>query len=494
MYNLGLDLGTSFIKAALTECSSGNVVNVVSQPSSEQKIKVFKDGWAEQDPEIWWKNTCLAIKNLISLTNINPSLISRIGISYQMHGLVLLDDNGNLIRDSIIWCDDRAVSVGKKAFIELGKEKCIDQLLNSPANFTASKLKWVKNNEKELYNRVYKFMLPGDYIAYRFSGKMTTTNMGLSEAIFWDFKKNKIADFLLKHYEIDNSLIPEIVSNFGFQCKLNKKGSSECGLVENIPIYYRAGDQPNNALSLNVLKPGEVAATAGTSGVLFAVTDNKKTNENERINNFLHVEVDNSTSIGKLLCINGAGIQYAKLKNKLNIESYEEMNKLSLKVGVGSEELTYLPFGNGSERMLNNINVGSSMFNFDKRVHNNAHLIRATLEGIAFAFVYGMQILIKDGVKPSVVRAGNDNLFKSNVFGNTVSTLINTEIEIYDTTGAVGAARAVDLNNRNFNEFGKNIIENDFLKTFSPQSNLSDYKVAYDLWVEKLKLTLNKNI
>ena len=494
MYNLGLDLGTSFIKAALTECSSGNVVNVVSQPSSEQKIKVFKDGWAEQDPEIWWKNTCLAIKNLISLTNINPSLISRIGISYQMHGLVLLDDNGNLIRDSIIWCDDRAVSVGKKAFIELGKEKCIDQLLNSPANFTASKLKWVKNNEKELYNRVYKFMLPGDYIAYRFSGKMTTTNMGLSEAIFWDFKKNKIADFLLKHYEIDNSLIPEIVSNFGFQCKLNKKGSSECGLVENIPIYYRAGDQPNNALSLNVLKPGEVAATAGTSGVLFAVTDNKKTNENERINNFLHVEVDNSTSIGKLLCINGAGIQYSKLKNKLNIESYEEMNKLSLKVGVGSEELTYLPFGNGSERMLNNINVGSSMFNFDKKVHNNAHLIRATLEGIAFAFVYGMQILIKDGVKPSVVRAGNDNLFKSNVFGNTVSTLINTEIEIYDTTGAVGAARAVDLNNRNFNEFGKNIIENDFLKTFSPQSNLSDYKVAYDLWVEKLKLTLNKNI
>ena len=494
MYNLGLDLGTSFIKAALTECSSGNVVNVVSQPSSEQKIKVLKDGWAEQDPEIWWKNTCLAIKNLISLTNINPSLISRIGISYQMHGLVLLDDNGNLIRDSIIWCDDRAVSVGKKAFIELGKEKCIDQLLNSPANFTASKLKWVKNNEKELYNRVYKFMLPGDYIAYRFSGKMTTTNMGLSEAIFWDFKKNKIADFLLKHYEIDNSLIPEIVSNFGFQCKLNKKGSLECGLVENIPIYYRAGDQPNNALSLNVLKPGEVAATAGTSGVLFAVTDNKKTNENERINNFLHVEVDNSTSIGKLLCINGAGIQYAKLKNKLNIESYEEMNKLSLKVGVGSEELTYLPFGNGSERMLNNINVGSSMFNFDKRVHNNAHLIRATLEGIAFAFVYGMQILIKDGVKPSVVRAGNDNLFKSNVFGNTVSTLINTEIEIYDTTGAVGAARAVDLNNRNFNEFGKNIIENDFLKTFSPQSNLSDYKVAYDLWVEKLKLTLNKNI
>ena len=324
MYNLGLDIGTSFIKAALTECSSGNVVNLVSQPSTEQKIKVFKDGWAEQDPEMWWKNTCQAIKNLISLTNINPSLISGIGISYQMHGLVLLDKKGNLLRDSIIWCDDRAVSIGKKAFVEIGKEKCVDQLLNSPANFTASKLKWVKNNEKDLYKKIHKFLLPGDYIAYRFSGKMTTTKMGLSEGMLWDFKKNNIADFLLKHYEIDNSLIPEIVSNFGFQCKLNKKGSSECGLVENIPIYYRAGDQPNNALSLNVLKPGELAATAGTSGVVFAVTDNKKTNESERINNFLHAEIDNSNSLGKLLCINGAGIQYAKLKNKLNIESYDD--------------------------------------------------------------------------------------------------------------------------------------------------------------------------
>ena len=490
MYNLGLDIGTSFIKAALTECSSGNKVNLVSEPSSEQEIIVLKDGWAEQNPEIWWKNTCLAIKNLISLNNINPSLISGIGISYQMHGLVLLDSKGNSLRNSIIWCDDRAVDIGKQAFTELGQIKCINQLLNSPANFTASKLKWVKNNENELYNKIYKFMLPGDYIAYRLSGEMTTTKTGLSEAMLWDYKNNSVADFLLKHYEIDSSLIPKIVPTFGFQCKLNKKGSSECGLLEDIPIYYRAGDQPNNALSLNVLKPGEIATTAGTSGVVFAVTDNVKTNESERINNFLHVNINNSISLGKLLCINGAGIQYAKLKNELNIDSYVEMNKLSSVVEVGSEQLTYLPFGNGSERMLNNINVGSNMLNFDINVHKKEHIIRATLEGIAFAFVYGMQILINDGVKPKVIRAGNDNLFKSKVFGDTISTLINTDIEIYETTGAIGAARAVDLRNGDFNKFGNNIIDNDFLKTFSPQPNLNDYKNAYNLWVEKLELTL----
>lgn len=490
MYNLGLDIGTSFIKAALTECSSGNKVNLVSEPSSEQEIIVCKDGWAEQNPEIWWKNTCLAIKNLISLNNINPSLISGIGISYQMHGLVLLDSKGNSLRNSIIWCDDRAVDIGKQAFTELGQIKCINQLLNSPANFTASKLKWVKNNENELYNKIYKFMLPGDYIAYRLSGEMTTTKTGLSEAILWDYKNNSVADFLLKHYEIDSSLIPKIVPTFGFQCKLNKKGSSECGLLEDIPIYYRAGDQPNNALSLNVLKPGEIATTAGTSGVVFAVTDNVKTNESERINNFLHVNINNSISLGKLLCINGAGIQYAKLKNELNIDSYVEMNKLSSVVEVGSKQLTYLPFGNGSERMLNNINIGSKMLNFDINIHKKEHVIRATLEGIAFAFVYGMQILINDGVKPKVIRAGNDNLFKSKVFGETISTLINTDIEIYETTGAIGAARAVDLRNGDFNKFGNNIIDNDFLKTFSPQPNLNDYKNAYNLWVEKLELTL----
>ena len=490
MYNLGLDIGTSFIKAALTECSSGNKVNLVSEPSSEQEIIVLKDGWAEQNPEIWWKNTCIAIKNLISLNNINPSLISGIGISYQMHGLVLLDSKGNSLRNSIIWCDDRAVAIGKQAFTELGQIKCINQLLNSPANFTASKLKWVKNNENELYNKIYKFMLPGDYIAYRLSGKMTTTKTGLSEGMLWDYKNNSVADFLLKYYEIDSSLIPKIVPTFGFQCKLNKKGSSECGLLEDIPIYYRAGDQPNNALSLNVLNPGEIAATAGTSGVVFAVTDNVKTNESERINNFLHVNINNSISLGKLLCINGAGIQYAKLKNELNINSYDEMNKLSSVVEVGSKQLTYLPFGNGSERMLNNINVGSKMLNFDINIHKKEHVIRATLEGIAFAFVYGMQILINDGVKPKVIRAGNDNLFKSKVFGETISTLINTDIEIYETTGAFGAARAVDLRNRDFNKFENNIIENDFLRTFSPQPNLNDYKNAYNLWVEKLELTL----
>ena len=333
-------------------------------------------------------------------------------------------------------------------------------------------------------------MLPGDYIAYKLSGKINTTKSGLSEGIFWDYKKDKISTELLNYYGIKESIFPEIVPSFGYQCCVDEKGANDTGLTPNTPINYRAGDQPNNALSLNVLTPGQIAATAGTSGVIYAVSSNLLTSESERINNFIHVSNDDNLIIGKLLCINGAGIQYSKLKKDLNIESFDEMNEMSNIPPVGSSNLIYLPFGNGSERMLNNKNIGSKLINFDQNVHEDSFVIRSTLEGIAFAFVYGMQILIKDGVKPDNIRSGNDNLFRSNVFGETIATLLNLNIEIYETTGAIGASRAVDLHLGDFDKFGNNIIENDFLKNYYPQKNKFDYLNAYNLWLKELKLTL----
>jgi len=492
MYSVGLDIGTSFIKAALTKNSSGKLIDLVLEPSKEQAIISFKDGWAEQDPEVWWNNSCKAIKSLISKNNLNPNDITSLGISYQMHGLVLVDKDGKCLRKSIIWCDDRAVEIGKNAYVRLGEKYCTENLLNSPANFTASKLKWVKENEPEIYSKIHKIMLPGDYIVFKFSEKITTTVCGLSEGIFWDFKKNKISSALLKNFQIPISMIPEIVPSFGFQCNVSLNVKNECGLSENVCINYRAGDQPNNALSLNVLKPGQVAATAGTSGVIYAVTDQLKTSETERINNFMHVSPKKDQLIGKLLCINGAGIEYAKLKTKLDLDSYEIMNLFSEKSPIGSNNLIYLPFGNGSERMLNNKNVGSKLINYDKEKHTNSDLIRATLEGIAFAFVYGMKILIKDGVNPNLIRAGNDNLFQSSVFSETISTVLNIKIELYNTTGAIGASRASNLNVSNLEKFASNVDKNDYFKTYKPRANNYDYTNAYDRWLNELKLVLNK--
>ena len=405
----------------------------------------------------------------------------------------VLSKDGEPLRKSIIWCDSRAVSIGRKAYTEIGEELCNANLLNSPANFTASKLKWVQENEPDIYKRIYKFMLPGDFIAYKFSNEINTTISGLSEGIFWDFKNNSLADFLFNYYNIDKSLVPDIVDTFSLQSKVSKKGELESGVQEGTPIYYRAGDQPNNALSLNVFKDGEVAATGGTSGVMYAVTKNLSGKESTRVNNFAHVNYRQSNQlVGKLLNINGAGIQYRWLLNNLSVSSYEEMNNLASEIPIGSQDLCLIPFGNGAERMLNNEQIGTRILNLNLNTHHKAHLCRAALEGIAFSFVYGMEILKSDGIEPKVIRAGNDNLFRSEIFANTVATLIEQEIEIYNTTGAVGAARAVSLHKGDFETFGKLIMNNDHVMTFMPLKNKEPYKRAYNNWKKELELILKK--
>lgn len=491
MYYIGFDLGTSSIKAALVEVVTGKSIGIVQEPEAEMKILALKNGWAEQKPEEWWQYICKAIEKLKKRHNVTRSQIKGIGISYQMHGLVLVDKVGKPLRKSIIWCDSRAVETGHTAYKSIGEEKCTSHLMNSPANFTASKLKWVKDNEPEIYKMIYKFMLPGDYIAFRFSNKINTTISGLSEGIFWDFKKNRIADFLLEHYGISESLVPDIVDTFGLQSVVDKKGEEESGLAAGTPIYYRAGDQPNNALSLNVFNPGEVAATGGTSGVVFAVTENLSVNECTRVNNFAHVNYKRGIPrIGKLLNINGAGIQYRWLLNNLNVGSYDEMNQLASKVPVGSGGVCILPFGNGAERMLNNMEIGTRLVNINLNNHQKGHICRAALEGIAFSFVYGIDILKSDGIEIKVMRAGNDNLFRSEIFANTVATLIDKEIEIYNTTGAIGAARAAGLHEGDFVSYGKSVEDNDHMMTFVPFKDKDPYLSAYENWKTELNFIL----
>lgn len=491
MYYIGYDIGSSSVKVALVEAETGKKIIVLHEPQNEMEIVSLHADWAEQDPEIWWQYICVATKRAIREANIDASKILGVGISYQMHGLVIVDKEGNALRNSIIWCDSRAVEIGDKAYADLGQEKCGEHLLNSPGNFTASKLKWVKENEPEIYNQVYKYMLPGDYIAYKLTGDIKTTKNGLSEGMLWDYKENKVANWLLDYYGIDQSLTPEIVENFTNQGVLNEKGSKESGLPIGIPVVYRAGDQPNNALSLNVLNPGEVAATGGTSGVFYAVSDISTGNKTNRVNNFVHVNYELETPrIGKLLNINGAGIQYRWLRNNMGDETYESMNRKASKIAIGSDGVVVIPFGNGAERMFNNKTIGTHFLNLNLNIHNSAHLFRASLEGIAFSFVYGMECLKDDNATINVIRAGNDNLFRSEIFSNTVATLIGHEIEIYNTTGAVGAARAVGLKDGDYNKFGSSITTNDHVMTFLPLKNKEPYETAYQKWKQELEFIL----
>lgn len=494
MYYLGLDIGSSSVKIALVDKETGASLGVVQEPETEMSMLAISNGWAEQNPEDWWQYVCKGIERIKVQCGVSSDAIVGIGISYQMHGLVLVDDKGKSLRNSIIWCDSRAVKIGQDAFKEIGEKQCSEQLLNSPANFTASKLKWVKENEPEIYEQVYKFMLPGDYIAFRFSGIINSTISGLSEGVFWNFQKDTISKTVMDHYGFDKAIVPDIVDTFSEQSNVNLLGADQSGLAEGTPILYRAGDQPNNALSLNVFKPGEVAATGGTSGVVYAITNSLSVKESARVNNFAHVNYKQGEDprIGKLLCINGAGIQYRWLLNNLDVATYEEMNTLASKVAIGSGGVCVIPFGNGAERMLNNKEIGTRIVNLNLNNHSKSDLCRAALEGIAFSFVYGMDILKSDGITLNVIRAGNDNLFRSEIFSNTIATLIGHEIEIYNTTGAIGAARAADLHKGNFELFGKRIMENDYVKTYKPLPEKDSYQKAYDNWKKELELIINK--
>lgn len=493
MYRIGYDIGSSSVKVALIDVQTGKKVEVLQEPETEMSITAKQPGWAEQDPELWWEYVCTVTKRLLTKREIKPEEISGIGISYQMHGLVIIDDQGQVIRDAIIWCDSRAVNVGQSAFMAIGTEKCEQTLLNSPANFTASKLGWLAQNEPENFKRIAKFMLPGDYIAYRFCGKATTTPSGLSEGVFWNFKDNEVSQDILTHFGIENRQVPEICDTFSQQGIIAAIGAQESGLAVGTPICYRAGDQPNNALSLSIFEPGEVAATGGTSGVMYAVTNSMSVKEYEKVNNFLHVNSSNEHKrIGKLLCINGCGITYRWLKDQLDIDSYEDMNTLAGRIPIGSDGVCVLPFGNGAERMLKNKDIGAHILNLNYNRHTREHLCRAALEGIAFSFVYGMEIMREDGIKSSIIRAGNDNLFRAPIFSETVATLLDHSIEIYDTTGAVGAARATLVEDRGLEYVRKAVLDNDYETTYHPLPNKEPYHKAYQNWKSTLKFHLHQ--
>ena len=494
MYLLGFDIGSSSVKVSLVNGENGNCVASSFHPKQEMKITAHKAGWAEQEPELWWSNLKLALADVLNESKVNPEDILSIGISYQMHGLVMVDKNHEVIRPSIIWCDSRAASIGDKAFEEIGGQRCLTNLLNSPGNFTASKLKWVKDNEPELYSRVYKIMLPGDYIAMKLSGEIQTTVSGLSEGIMWDFKENSLADILFKNYGFSSEIIPEIVPTFAAQCQVSAKTAKELGLSAKTSISYRAGDQPNNALSLNVLNPGEIATTAGTSGVVYGVSDEIKYDHQSRVNTFAHVNyTKENPRLGVLLCINGTGILNAWMKRMIGENlSYEDMNRFASEIAIGSNGISVLPFGNGAERVLNNKNIGSVLSGINFNIHQKGHLLRAAQEGIVFSFKYGMDIMQNIGINASVIRAGKANMFLSPIFRDTLAGITGATIELYNTDGSFGAARGAGVGSGYYTSFNEAFSNVKKLETVVPDnSKIAEYQDAYKNWKNQLEKVLS---
>ena len=494
MYLIGYDIGSSSIKAALVDSASGKTLGIAQYPDSEMDIISRQQGWAEQQPELWWENIGHATKRLLETTSVNTADIKGIGISYQMHGLVLVDKDNHVLRPSIIWCDSRAVEIGNQAFDHIGNQKCLQHLLNSPGNFTASKLKWVKDNEPAVYDRIHKAMLPGDYIGMKMTGEIKTTISGLSEGMFWDFEENGVADFLMENYGLHSDLIPDIVPTFSDQGRLHREAADFLGLTSGIPIGYRAGDQPNNAMSLNVLNPGEIAATGGTSGVVYGVVDRPFIDDKTRVNSFAHVNyTKENPRIGVLLCVNGAGIQYSWIRQMMASEgvSYNDMERMVSSIEVNSDGLRIIPFGNGAERMLQNNDVGGHIINVQFNRHSKAHFYRAALEGIANSFIYGVEIMKSLGLNTNVMRVGNDNLFQSEVFSTTIATVLDCEIEMIETTGAVGAAKAAGIAANIYSSPEEAFKDTTVVKTYQSIGKHTQHRNGYETWKADLEKILS---
>ena len=490
MYLLGYDIGSSSVKAALVDASTGNCIASDFYPKAEAPIKALKQGWAEQEPESWWEYLRGATASILSSSRISPKEIAAIGISYQMHGLVAIDKEHRVIRDSIIWCDSRGVPFGEKAMNELGSETCLSHLLNSPGNFTASKLKWVKENEPELFERIYKIMLPGDYIAMKLTGEVSTTISGLSEMMLWDFKNDAPAEFMLDYFGFDKSILPDIKPTFSEQGRVTERAAAELGLVAGIPVTYRAGDQPNNALSLNVFNPGEIASTAGTSGVVYGINGSVEYDQLSRVNNFAHVNhTAEAPRIGVMTCINGTGILNSWIKKNVAPESisYAEMNLLAEKVPVGSEGITILPFGNGAERVLQNREIGCSLRGINFNIHNRNHIIRAAQEGIVFSFYYGMEIMKQIGLEIKRIHAGHANMFLSPVFRATLASVSGASIDLIDTDGAMGAAKGAGIGAGIYKDNNEAFGTLKTIEVVNPANDRTPYIEAYQQWKECLE-------
>lgn len=485
-YLLGYDIGTSSVKAAIVDAETGQTIASAQYPDAEAPIMSKQAGWAEQEPEMWWEELKKATERVEQKANGALADVKAIGISYQMHGLVCVDKEGTPLRPSIIWCDGRAVPYGNAAFEAIGKEQCLSHMLNSPGNFTAAKLAWVKENEPELFANIHKIMLPGDYIAMKLSGgDIKTTISGLSEGMFWDFKNNEVSKDIMNYFGFDDSLIAEIVPTFSVQSTVCETVAKELGIPMGTPIAYRGGDQPNNALSLNVMKPGEIAATGGTSGVVYGVLGDVNYDPLSRVNTFAHVNHNQpDTRLGVLLCINGTGILNAWVKRTVAPEgiSYGEMNDLAESVPVGAEGLSVIPFGNGAERVLQNENPGASLHGINFNIHTKAHIIRAAQEGIAFSFAYGMEIMKNMGMEITTIKAGHANLFLSPLFRRTLAAVTGASIQLYETDGSVGAAYGAGIGAGIYSDSDDAFKTLKHIAIESPVENAEEYLVAYNRW------------
>lgn len=437
-YLIGIDLGTSGVKTVLFDESGKPVASsTVEYPLYQPNL-----GWAEQDPEDWWKGTCESINNVMLKSGVNKQDVKGVGLSGQMHGAVLLDKNDKVLRKAIIWCDQRSAAECDQITQLVGKERLIEITAN-PAltGFTASKVMWVKNNEPQIFEKIAKILLPKDYIRLRLTGEYATEVSDASGMQFMNIAQRKWSSEVLGKLEISESMLGKMYESQEVTGKVTASAAAITGLNEGTIVVGGAGDQAAGAVGNGIVKPGVVSSTIGTSGVVFAYTDKLTIDPLGRVHTFCHAVPNTYHIMG---VTQGAGLSLKWFRDNFcmeelmtaelsNIDVYKLLDAEAENITPCSDGLVYLPYLMGERTPHLDPDARGVFFGLTAK-HTKPHFVRSIMEGVTYSLRDCLEIIRGMGVEVSEVRAsgggGKSKIWRqmqADVFGTNINRIFSDE-------------------------------------------------------------------
>jgi xylulokinase len=429
---LGIDVGTGGTRAVLID-SFGHVL--ASQATDHAPFRSELPGWAEQDPEDWWRAAQESIRAVLSAAHCEPRNVAAIGLTGQMHGAVLLDSEGDVLRPSMIWCDTRSAPQCDWLHATIGRERVIE-LTSNPAlpNFTLTKVLWVKQHEPEIFSRIAHILCPKDYVRFRLSGIFAMDVQEASGTLLLDVAHRRWSREMIEASGVRSEWLPPLFESSQVCATLSESAASATGLLAGTPIVAGAGDQGAGAVGMGILKPGSVSATIGTSGVVFAATDNPVRDPLGRLHTFCHAVAGRWHVMGVTQAA-GLSLRWLRdlLRGSTGHASYEELLTLAAQVPPASDGVFWAPYLFGERTPHLDPEVRAAFVGLTA-AHGQAHLTRAVLEGVAYSLRDTFALFDELGIPVHSVRLGGGGArsplwrqIQADVYGHTVQVLAAEE-------------------------------------------------------------------
>jgi xylulokinase len=441
MYVLGIDVGTGGTRALILD-AQGHVIS--SATEEHEAFASPQIGWAEQQPEDWWRACGIAVQKALAAANLDGSRIACVGFSGQMHGAVMLDDADRVVRPALIWCDVRTEKQCRDLTLKIGAERLI-QLTCNPAlpNFTLTKFLWVRENEPGNWDRVRSVMLPKDYVRFRLTGSRAIDVADASGTLLLDVANRCWSREVLEAAEMDNSLLPALYESPDVCGEISEIGAAATGLKAGTPVVAGAGDQAAGATGMGIVAPGAVSATIGTSGVVFAATDRPALDARGRLHTFCHAVPGRWHVMG---VTQAAGLSLRWFRDRFGAgtddgrDPYERLTAEAARVPAGCDGLLWAPYLMGERTPHLDPNARGALVGLTAS-HTREHIVRAILEGVAFSLRDSFTLFEEMKVPVKNIRLGGGGA-RSALWRQIQADIYGHEVEIVEAEegAAYGAA------------------------------------------------------